>query len=77
MVTLSDKVIEDVLSLPADQRINLADRILASLNPPTDPEIDGLWAVEAERRIKEIEEGTVKLIPGEDVFSRIHQKFST
>ena len=77
MVALSDKVIEDVLSLPADQRIDIADRILASLNPPTDPEIDGLWAVEAERRIKEIEEGKVNLIPGEEVFARIHRKFST
>jgi len=76
MVVISNKVIEDVLSLPADQRIDLADRILTSLNPPTDPEIDALWAVEAERRVKEIEVGKVQLVPGEEVFAKIHRKYA-
>ena len=76
MVVLSDKVIDDVLSLPADQRIDLADRILESLNAPTDPEIDALWAVEAERRVKEIKDGQVELIPGDKVFARIHRKYA-
>ena len=76
MVTLSDKVIDDVLSLPADQRMNLADRILESLNAPVDPEFDALWAIEAEHRVQEIESGEVDLIPGEAVFAQIHRKYA-
>jgi hypothetical protein len=39
-----------------------------------DKEIDRLWAEEAERRVSQIEAGEVKLIPGEEVFSRIQAK---
>ena len=76
MVTFSDRVIDDILSLPADQRMNLADRILASLNSTVDPEFDALWAIEAEHRVQEIESGKVDLIPGEEVFARIHRKYA-
>lgn len=76
MVTLSDRFIDDVLSLPADQRMNLADRILESLNSPVDPEFDALWAIEAEHRVKEIESGEAKLISGEVVFASIRQKYA-
>lgn len=34
MTTAIDKVVEDALELPADARIGLVDRILASLNLP-------------------------------------------
>ncbi len=76
MVTVTDRVMDEVLSLPADQRMNLADRILESLNDPTDPQIDALWAVEAERRVQEIKNGEVELIPGEQVFAKIHLKYA-
>ncbi|MDA3924223.1 MAG: addiction module protein [Kiritimatiellae bacterium] len=75
MVTIADRVMDEVLSLPADQRMNLADRILESLNSPTDPEIDAQWAVEVERRVQEISNGEVELIPGEEVFAKIHLKY--
>ena len=37
---------------------------------PTSTEIDHLWAKEAELRIQEIDNGTVELIPGEEVFKK-------
>ena len=42
--------------------------------PPTDEEIDRLWAEEAERRVSQIEEGKAKLVPGEEVFAKIRTK---
>ena len=74
MATTNDRVIEEALSLPADARLNLIEKLLMSLNLPTDEEIDRLWAEEAERRVSQIEEGKVKLVPGEEAFAKIRAK---
>ena len=76
MPTAADKVVDEALDLPADARIGLVDRILSSLNLPTRPEIDRLWAKEAERRVAEIDRGEVDLVPGEEVFSKIRRKYA-
>jgi len=75
METTTDRVVEEALSLPADARLSLVDKLLASLNLPIDKEIDRLWAEEAERRVSQIEAGEVKSVPGEQVFSRIRAKY--
>ena len=41
---------------------------------PTSTEIDHLWAEEAERRVQEVDNGIVELIPGEEVFRKITKK---
>lgn len=74
MATTNDRVIEEALSLPADVRLSLVEKLLTSLNLPIDEEIDRLWAEEAERRVSQIEEGKIKLVPGEEVFARIRAK---
>ena len=74
MATVPDKVLDEALSLPADVRINLIEKLLASLNLPTQATVDRLWAEEAERRVAEIERGEVELIPGEKVFEKIRKK---
>ena len=74
MPTAADKIIDEALDLPADARISLVDRILASLNLPTRPDIDRLWTEEAERRVSQIDRGEVDLIPGEKVFDKIRRK---
>ena len=74
MVTTNDRVIEETLSLPADLRLSLVEKLLTSLNLPIDEEIDRLWAEEAERRVSQIEEGKIKMFPGDEVFTRIRAK---
>lgn len=74
MATINDRVIEEALSLPADVRLSLVEKLLTSLNLPTNEEIDRLWAEEAELRVSQIEEGTAKLVPGEEVFAKIRKK---
>ncbi len=75
MSGFTDKVFEDALSLPSEERVTLVEKLLTSLNLPTRADIDRLWADEAERRIAQIERGDVELIPGEDVFDRIRRKY--
>ena len=76
MPSAVDRVVGEALELPADARIGLVDRILVSLNLPTRPEIDRMWAEEAERRVAEIDRGEVNLVPGEEVFARIRRKYA-
>ena len=74
MAPTNDRVIEEALSLPADVRMSLVEKLLKSLNLPVDEEIDRLWAEEAEHRVSQIEEGKAKLVPGEEVFAKIRAK---
>ncbi|HVQ61423.1 MAG TPA: addiction module protein [Burkholderiales bacterium] len=57
------------LKLSAEERAELADRLLASLFK--DNEIEEAWAVEVERRIEEIENGRAKLVPAAEAIARI------
>jgi putative addiction module component (TIGR02574 family) len=69
------KILDEVLQLPADARANLVEQLLTSLNLPTQPEIDQLWAEEAEKRIAQIDKGEIKLVSGKKVFSNIRKKY--
>jgi hypothetical protein len=54
-MSTNDRVVEEALSLPANVRIALVEKLLRSLNLPVDEDIDRLWAEEAERRVSQIE----------------------
>ena len=75
MTAMNDRVTEEALSLPADNRLNLVEKLITSLNLPIDKDIDLLWAEETERRISQIEAGDVRLVPGGEVFSKIRVKY--
>lgn len=74
MSMVAEKLFDEALSLPAEARMSLVEKLLTSLNLPTQPEIDRLWAEEAEKRIAQIEKGEVKLVSGKRVFSDIRKK---
>jgi putative addiction module component (TIGR02574 family) len=59
----------EALKLPADERAAFAQLLLASLQ--TDVVIDEAWAIETERRIADIESGTVKTIPIADALAQV------
>jgi putative addiction module component (TIGR02574 family) len=56
------------LKLTAEERVRLADRLIASLFE--DKEIEEAWSVEVERRVKEIESGRAKLVPAAEAIAR-------
>ena len=63
------------LALPADARVMLAEDLLESLDAKDQQRIDALWAEEAERRDKEMEDGSVTAIPGEVVMNRLRSRY--
>ena len=64
-----DTLEAEVLKLPAGARSHLLDRLIASLG--TDAEIEEAWAIEAERRDVEVDEGKVATVPGAEVLARL------
>ena len=69
------QLIDEVVSLPVEERTLVVDSLLRSLNTPRE-DIDGQWAVVAQRRLAELRSGEVKAIPGEEVFAKIEKRFS-
>jgi len=70
-----DEILKAALSLPPGERAMLADDLQQSLDSPNQTQIDALWAEEAERRLREIEEGRVEAIDGELVMQRLRSRF--
>jgi putative addiction module component (TIGR02574 family) len=56
------------LSLTPEERVQLADRLITSLFD--DKYVEAAWAVEVERRIKDIENGRARLIPASEAIAR-------
>ena len=60
MDTNADRVLEQAMKLPAEARAALAGFLLDSLDQSVDDCAESEWAVEIARRIRELEDGTVR-----------------
>ena len=71
MATPIEKLLEEALQLPQDQRAALAEQLLQTLPPPDDDDIfhDPEWLTEIERRVQGVLTGEPG-IPWEEVKSR-------
>ena len=74
MVGTFEEILSAALELPPEMRAMLAEHLLLSLDGPNQKQIDDAWAEEAERRMREIDEGTVEAIDGELVMQRIRSR---
>ena len=67
MSTLVEELSIRAKTLSAEDRARLAEELLDSLQGESDAEAESAWDREIERRVAEIESGTVKLISAEVV----------
>ena len=63
MKTTARSILNAALRLPEPDRVELATKLLAHLDGASEAEVDAAWAVEIERRTREIDRGMVKPIP--------------
>jgi putative addiction module component (TIGR02574 family) len=66
----------EIKKLTLRDRAALAKRLVESLDELSAPEIETLWAEEAERRLDELEQGLVAESPAEDVLRRARAAIS-
>lgn len=67
-------LVAEINSLPTEERAVVADLVLKSLSP-TDDIIDQKWKEVAKRRVQEIRLGQAELIPGDEVFRQVQERF--
>lgn len=72
MTDLVAELSQRALALLPEERARLAHELLASLDPQ-DVEIDAAWDLEIKRRVREVEDGTVTLVPAAEAFDQVRQ----
>ena len=60
----------EALHLPRDERARLAQALISSLDEES--EVEQAWNAEIRRRVAELDAGTVKTIPAEQVFAELN-----
>lgn len=71
MTAKARKVFAEALTLDPAERADLAASLLDSLEDGEDADAEQAWAQEIERRMREVEAGTVKTIPWSEARQRI------
>lgn len=64
-------VFRDATDLSEHDRAALAGLLIESLEAEADPDVEAAWAAEIERRVAELDAGTMKTIPWEEVRQRL------
>lgn len=58
---------EAALGLPPEERAALAEKLLSSLDEPSDAELEQAWLSVAARRARELDRGDVQAVSEQDV----------
>jgi putative addiction module component (TIGR02574 family) len=66
------KAHNSLLVTDAQQQVRLAEELLATVHEPDD-EVEAAWDEEIRIRIDDIDAGTAKLIPAEEVFAQVRR----
>ena len=65
----TDKILVDILTLKAEEKLQLVEKILTSLHP-VNKGVDAAWAHEAEERVTAFNDGNVHTINEKDIFEK-------
>jgi hypothetical protein len=76
MTVAAEKLAEEALALPLEDRADLADRLVQSLDAGSDFVWRDQWNKEALRRLDEVRSGAVRLMPGRAAMDELRRKLS-
>lgn len=74
MMDKSKVVLEEALKLTANERAEVAEQLLASLDEVPDNDVDQAWQEEIQRRLQQVERGEVELIDSDTVMAELRKK---
>jgi len=58
-------------TLSAEEKVELIHALIADLNGPPDADVERAWLEEAQRRYRDILEGKVNAVPGDQAFENL------
>ena len=74
MSTVTAEIEAKIRTLNSDEKADLIRSLIAELDGPADTDVEVAWVKEAQRRHREIVEGKVKPVPGEQVFANLRER---
>ena len=64
-------LLEKAMKLPSEARAALASSLIESLDEEVDKNVEEAWKTEIEDRLKQMDAGTVKLVPWAEVRKKL------
>lgn len=74
MASVVDEIEAKIRSLKPEEKSELLRSLIAELDGPPDTDVERAWIETAKRREREIAEGKVKPIPGDQVFKKVRSR---
>ena len=74
MTTNVAKIEAKIRALSLEDKTELIRSLISELDGPADADVERAWAIEAERRHREIVERKVKPIPAQQVFQNLRAR---
>jgi putative addiction module component (TIGR02574 family) len=75
MARTLEEIRNDVLQLPAEDRVQLMHALHESVMTDDEREVEQAWIDEAERRYQDWKAGRAPSVPGEEAMARLRQKY--
>lgn len=74
MARTVEDILREVRALSREEKVDLLRRLVAELDATAGPEARGSWITTAQRRYRELVDGTVEGVPGPLVFQRLRTR---
>ena len=74
MSTTTAEIEAKIRALSPDEKVDLIRSLIAELDGPADADVEAAWVKEAQRRHREIVEGKVQPVLGEQVFANLRER---
>jgi putative addiction module component (TIGR02574 family) len=76
MNSRAEQILQSALGLNPDERVEIAESLILSLDDDQAAEIEATWAAEIKRRLESIDKGNVQLIPADEVMRGMRERLN-
>lgn len=74
MASAIKKIEAEIRALSGQDKAELLRSLISELDAPADVDVEQAWLEEAQRRNRELVDGKVKGVPGEQVFENLRSR---
>ena len=72
----AEQILQNALSLNPDDRVEIAECLILSLDTERPADFEAAWAAEIKHRLESIDKGEVQLIPWDDVIRSMRERLN-
>ena len=76
MDTQAEQILNSALKLHPDDRVEIAESLILSLDDDRAAEIEAAWAEEIKRRLDSIDKGEVQLVPWDEMMRSMRERLN-